>query len=111
MKQYLNRLFLYRLLEFSPLISEPKILVESKILKELGITDFIIYLPFFYLRFLIFIPYNVLLLFIKSKSELELYREEPPLLLLSNFKIRLNTLLSSFSEVPSLILDSRDLVS
>ena len=111
MKQHLNRLFLYRLLELSPLISESRILVESGILKELGIIDSVIYFFFFYLRFLVLIPYNILSLFIESKSEFELYRKELLLLLLSDSEIRLNALLSSSSEEPSLISDSRDLVS
>ena len=111
MKQHLNKLFLYRLLEFSPLISESKILIKSEILKKSGIIDSITCLPFFYLRFLVLIPYNVPSLFIESESEFELCREEPLLLLLSNSKIRLNALLSSSSEEPSLISDSRDLIS
>ena len=111
MKQYLNRLFLYRLLEFLSLISESGILVKSKILKKLGTIDSIICLPFFCLRFLIFIPYNVLLLFIKSKSELELCRKKPLSLLLSDFKIKLNPSLSPSSEEPFLISYNRDSIS
>ena len=111
MKQHLNRLFLYGLLEFLPLISEPRILVNFRILKESEIIDSITCLPFFRLRFLILIPYNVLSLFIESESELKLCREEPLLLLLSDFKIRLNSLLFSSSEEPFIISDSRDSMS
>ena len=111
MKQYLNRLFLYGLLEFLLLISELRILVKSGILKELGIIDSVLCFPFFCLRFLILIFYNVLSLFIESESEFELCREDLLLLLLFNSEIRLNVLLSSSFEEPFLILDSRDLVS
>ena len=41
-------------------------------LKGIRITDSVTYLPFFRLRFLALIPYNVLLLFIESESEFEL---------------------------------------
>ena len=111
MKQHLNKFFLYGLLKFLPLISESKILVKSEILKKSEIIDFITCLPFFYLRFLIFILYNVSSLFIESESEFELYRKKLLLLLLFNSKIRLNTLLSSSSEELSLISDSRDSVN
>ena len=100
MKQYLNRLLLNRLLEFLPLISKPGILVESGILKESEVIDFITYPLFFRLRFLILIFYNIPLLFIKSESELELYRKKLLLLLLSNSEIRLYALLSSSFEKP-----------